>query len=305
MDRAASLSVAALLSLCASSAVAQGPPQPGGGPGPGGFGPGGQRPGFGQGGPMMQGPPGAPLQPELARKMNQVLALRMMLSAGITRQETAAALQPLKAMRDAERTLQSNMEKLLEEERRLLLAAEPGGPMPGDTGARMQAPLEHFRQTMDKGWEAVTKAVGPQKAAVLRSFLGQGGMGGPGGFGGGMGSPGGPGGFGGGRGPRGGGGQSGLGGRPGEPGVPGGRPVSPQPMEETVDPTPGGGPALQNPPIESPGGQRGNGGRRGGMGFGGPPPMQGFGGPGMGMFGPRFSLSELVELLEQRAGQRR
>lgn len=293
---------------------------PGRQPGPGDFGEGGQQPppnGF-RGGGQQQGPgrfggdgqnrfPGGPggmqggmmkpmpNMPEMAKKMQSIMALRQINGVGLTARDISTALPILRTMRDAEKALETRSLQILEEEKRALLAAQPGAPLPPDSGQRMQEASEVYHQQMARSWEAITKGIGPEKAGGIRGLV-EGGMMRPGG-----GNPMPPG-----------QGQPGpFNNRRGQPGGgpnDGGRAdrQQPQPPEDEG----GFGPGPQGPP---PGGDVGFGGQDGGQGqFGGnrgqqgqPFPRQGPNGPnqgrpGMVPGGARISLTDLVELLEQK-----
>jgi hypothetical protein len=312
---------------------------------PGQFGPPG---GQGFGGPQPGFMPMAPMMPEMAKKTNQIMVLRRLLDMGLTAKDIAAALPPLKELRDAEKALQSRMEQVLDEEKRALLAADPGSQPQVDNGEKMRQVSERFHEVQNRTWEQLNRTIGPEKTQGLRELVGQGGFGPGAGFGGGFGQGGGfggpgfgPGGGGGGFGGRGGGG-GGFGPRPGGPpnggpGIPPGGPdreLDPGSIEveiatQTIPPSPvapaavpgeagavlppaqvqGEGPAVAQ--ATRPGGQGGGRGRgqfRPAPGAPGVPPGQQGpfaqgqpGQPGQPMFfGPRVTLAELVDLLEQK-----
>lgn len=323
---------AVLLWAGVPSAGAQGfPQQPGPGfpgqpgqppqglpPGPGGNGFGGGPGPFGQGQaampmPMMPMMNPLPAMPEMAKKMVAIMALRQINAAGFTSRDITAALPILKSMREAEKTLEARSNQILDDEKKALLAAQPNAPPPPDSGQRLQEATEGFRQQMDRGWGTIMNAIGPEKAGMLRGLVEGAGMmpGGPtpqGGFGGG--APGPP------------------GAANGQPGVFGNGPVPPAPMPEAppaepgadapqplLPPTPdGGAPETQSQPAaaQAQGGFGGQG--RGQNGFGGRSPQPGQGRPfpgqgprrfgqpmpGFGMGGPRISLADLIDLLEQK-----
>ncbi|MCW3094487.1 MAG: hypothetical protein JWL77_105 [Chthonomonadaceae bacterium] len=321
-----------LLLAAAVSAGAQAPPpaQPGPGvpsnfgqraqgqqPGTGGFGGGGQNRFGGNPGGMPMGMMNfMPNQPEIAKRMLSIMALRQINGIGLAPRDISSALPALKTMRDAEKANEARSIQILEEEKRALLTAQPDSPPPPDSGQRMQEANEAFRQQMARGWETIANAIGPDKAGGLRNLVEGGGMIGPGG-------PNGPGGFGGPLTPPGAGpGQPGQfgndigpaagaqGPRPGNRrgGADGPGAGAPQPPGDNARFTP-------NAQAPSPGGQVGFGGQDGGQGrFGGRPGQpgqgQGFPGqqpgragqgmPGMGFGGPRISLTDLVDLLEQK-----
>jgi hypothetical protein len=240
--------------------------------------------------------------PEMAKKTASVMALRQMYAMRLTAREISAALPILKEIRDAEKALASRASQALDEELRALLAADPESPPPPDSGMRMQQAMEQFNERQRSGWESLGRAIGPERAQMFQMLLSMGpgpGFGGPG-FAPGRFGPPQPGGF------------------PGAPRGPEGArprlvpptpaPLSPEapepaapvlglPALELGPPEPGGfagGPAapelFQQPPQPGfgPGPQ---GGRAG--------PFPG-GQPGMPFFGPRLSLQDLIDLLEQK-----
>jgi hypothetical protein len=340
MERKSSVcltSCTVLLLAGAVSAGAQAPPpaQPGQGvpgnfgqrgqgqqPGPGGFGGGGQNRFGGNPGGMPMGMMNfMPSQPEIAKRVQSIMELRQINGIGLTPRDISTALPTLKTMRDADKALETRSIQILDEEKRALLAAQPDSPPPPDSGQRMQEANEAFRQQMARGWETITTAIGPDKAGGLRNLVEGGGMMRPGG-------PNGPGGFGGPLTPPGAGpaqpGQFGNdpGPAPGAPGLrpgnrrdAGGGPGAGAPQPQQPGDNARFAPGAQAP---SPGGQVGFGGQDGGQGqFGGRPGQpgqgQGFPGqqpgragqrmqgmPGMGFGGPRISLADLVDLLEQK-----
>jgi hypothetical protein len=283
--------LAAAVILAGASAYGQ---QPGGFPGGGGPGMGmrGQGPFMpGQGGPGM-GPGMGPITPTLAAKTAQVMALRRIVALKLTRADIAGALPQLKALRAAEKAMESAAEKALDDEKKALLAAGPNSPAPRGVGQKMRLAADALRDKHDETWKALAEAIGPAKAHGLQQLVGGGG----GGFQMQPGMPGMP-------------GMGGPGGgMPGMPGAGGGmRPNAGQR---------GGGQGMRR----QPGGPGGPGGMPGGMeGPGGPGGMPGMGGPGMGpgpmgggqpgmgnpggMMGAmpmRISVGELAELLEQK-----
>jgi hypothetical protein len=255
-----------------------------------------------------------PNPPEITKRMLSIMELRQINGVGLTSRDISTALPTLKTMRDADKALETRSIQILDEEKRALLAAQPDSPPPPDSGQRMQEANEAFRQQMARGWETITTAIGPEKAGGLRNLVEGGGMMRPGGPNG----PGGPG---------------------GAPMPPGAGPGQPGQFGNDIGPAPGAQPprlgnrrggadgpgaAAQpgdnarftpNAQAPSPGGQVGFGGQDGGQGqFGGRPGQpgqgQGFPGqqrgragqgmPGMGFGGPRISLADLVDLLEQK-----
>jgi hypothetical protein len=221
--------------------------------------------------------------PEMAKKMMQIVALREMLEMRLTAKDISAALPRLKELRDSEKNVQNQAEKLLEEEKQALLAASPEDPQPPDSGEKMRQLMERHRQVQEKTWAALYESIGRDKVAGLRRLLGQG-------------PP-----------------PVGPGSAPGAPGVPGpgpGRfnppnPVPPdRPGPQTVPPPdnpPDDAAALPEPaqrpdpfrPSALPSNRRGPGQYT--------PPV---GQPGVPqappVFQPRLSLVDLVELLEQK-----
>ena len=310
--------VVVLMALAAGSLAAQPQPGgPGGAPPPGGF---GHQP-FAP--PPMMGMP--PANPELAKKMAAIAALREIHNLRISAAEIGKALPLLKELREAEKTLEAQAGEALEQEKRALLAARPDTQVPPASAERLRAANERYHQQSQRIWESLHKEVGPHIAGGLHRIL-SGGMGfgpmfGPGmqppaGFGGGPGF--GPGGVRPGVTPPGGDDRPGTPGQPGpgelgpppgpgfQPGAPGrfapqpppgqgrpgGRGVGQVPQRPGAPGQPGRG-QNQDPRFSGPGGTPGP----------GRPMMPGPGG-GMGWQpfspAPRISLAELIDLLEQK-----
>ena len=305
--------LAVLIGLAAAAASAagqvgpQGPgrPRAQAGPGPGMFGP-----------ALFPNP--NPMDPVLGKLTMRIMALREIHGAGFTAKDVAAATPILKEMRDSEKALQTKTEGVLEQEVKALLAAGAEDDPPKSSGPAMEEASKAHQQKMGRAWERLTEAIGERKVGCLQRLLG---MGGP------MpmmpfGMPGGPGMQvpGGGRGVRPGmpGGGPGMPG--GGPGGPGGPPTEPFGQDDGMGPAPeqdpafiGGeaqiGPSPGQGPAGPPAMQRG---RRAGQGPGGPqggqPGMFPGQGPGFVMgnlpmmqpIGPRLTLSELAELMEQK-----
>src|SRR2546423_11566365 len=152
----------ALLALPALTAVAQRPDQPGGGPPQFGA-PGQGQPRFGPGRPMQMPFPGMGMgipgqMPEMAKKMAAIIALRHINAIGLTPKDIEESLPVLKAIRDGEKALQTRTEKMLEEEKRALLAARPGTEQPMGTGEQMQQAAQQFAMQQEKGWVGLRAA---------------------------------------------------------------------------------------------------------------------------------------------------
>jgi hypothetical protein len=151
-------------------------------PGQPGTSPGGQfAPADGRGFPGAPGFVPAPMMPmpqtpELAKKMRAIMALREMLAMRLTARNIGVALPILKDIRDAEKTLQSRSEQMLEEERKALLAADPDDPLPPGAGERMQQEIERFHDRQQQAWAELERAIGQEKTNGLRRLLGQGGF---------------------------------------------------------------------------------------------------------------------------------
>lgn len=245
--------------------------------------------------------------PELAKKMRSIMALREMLGMRLTSRNISAALPILKELRDAEKTMQSRAEQLLEEERKALLAAEPDEPPPPGAGEKMQMEMQRYHDKQMRAWENLVQAIGPEKTIGIRRLLGQGGL---------------PPNIGGGNDPF---------GQPVQQGQPGFAPLPGQPVRPApgLPPDPNGLPTAEAPPVLAleaygavpeapnefgqqppPGVQPGNPGQPGQ-----PPrpfnrpnarnlPQPGAGGPfaeNRPFFqSPRLTLVELVELMEQK-----
>lgn len=251
----------------------------------------GSPPGMGMGPrPEMGLPPGIH-SPELARKVEKILALRRIASLGLNRRDIEAALPILKRMAAAEQTLQDQAGRILDEEYRALLAADAASLPPAESGPRLGQLLARYNEQQAAQWGALAQSIGPQKAQGLRMMVE-----GPGpGFG--M--------------------MPGM--MPAVPGQPGMWPAGPPPGPGAPGP---GAPGQNPPPSMQPGpppdgagpyqpqfGPNGPGNQFGGFqrpGRPGPPNMQMQpGGPFPGqlpMFGVHIGLQELVDLLQAKLG---
>lgn len=118
----------------------------------------------------------APQSPEMAKKMRAIMALREMWQLRLTAREISAVLPALKELADAEKTLQSRSEKLLEDERRALLAADPEGDPPPGNGELLQRENELYRSKSEEVWRSVERSLGRGKTDGLRRMIGQGGF---------------------------------------------------------------------------------------------------------------------------------
>ncbi len=294
------------------------------GPGPQGGPPQGRagRQAPGPGMPMLQ--PGRAMQPEMAAKIAQVMALRELHAARFSAKDISAALPVLREMHEAEQALQEKSLQALEREKQALLLAGPDDEPPAGSADAMREAAENHRAKMERLYAKLGEAIGEPKANAIRRLLGVamgpmnmmpgGGPGFPGqpGMGMGPGMPQGPG-----MPPPGGPGPG-----PG-PDPRGGHPesefdVADAPAYPMFDGQ--GGPGDLEPSFQGPQGPQGP--PAGGMvrpqrgnrqGPGGPALPGGPGAPGMfpgmgGMMGmppmmglgPRLTLPELIELLEQK-----
>lgn len=139
--------------------------------------------------------PMAPFTPEMGRKTAAIMALREMLAMRLTAKDIATALPPLKDLRSAQKTLDSQSERLLDDEKRALLAADPDGPPPPGNGEKMHRLIEDYHRVQTRTWDTLTRTIGRDKARGLSRLIGQGpemgidgfGRPGGGGLGGGLG----------------------------------------------------------------------------------------------------------------------
>ncbi|MGC8669067.1 MAG: hypothetical protein ACP5VE_13210 [Chthonomonadales bacterium] len=265
------MTVGAFLVLTEAIGLAQGFPGP---------------PGMPPGAGMMQQPamglPPGIQSPELARKVAKIVALRHIVTLGLSRREIETALPILKRLAGAERTLQDQAAQILDEEYRALLAADAGSLPPAESGPRLGQLLARYGQQQAADWDALERSIGPQKARGLRMLV---------------------------EGPQPWMGAMGPQNRPFQPGAPGPGPGQPGGFGPGPVPPvgPGNGPAEPgNAPQPPQGGLGGPFTGPGGPGRMGPRnmPMQPGGpfGGGFPMLGIRINLSELVDLLQAKLG---
>ena len=132
------------------------------------FQPGGFPGGFG-GGPMMLGSS----SPEMNKKLSTISTLREILRLKLTNQDIVSALPGLKTLRDDEKSLQSQSLEALDEEEKGLIAAQPGGQLPPDSGPKLQQLHEQYATKQETAWAALGKTLGAEKTDGIRSLVGQ------------------------------------------------------------------------------------------------------------------------------------
>ncbi|MEP0766028.1 MAG: hypothetical protein HRF45_05730 [Fimbriimonadia bacterium] len=122
-----------------------------------------------------RGQPGQPMmmppQPEMAKKVTKLAALREMHRLGMTVEDVEKALSHVRALRDAEARLRAQTEQLLDQEIKALLAARPEDPPLPETAEAMRRLAEEYRRTEAQGWDALSRAIGPLKADGLRRLV--------------------------------------------------------------------------------------------------------------------------------------
>jgi hypothetical protein len=114
-----------------------------------------------------------PQSPEMAKKMRAILALREMWQLRLTARDIASILPDLKELAEAEKNLQAKSEKLLDDERRALLTADPDGDPPPSNGDLLQRENELFRIKSADVWRNIERSLGRTKTSGLRRLLGQ------------------------------------------------------------------------------------------------------------------------------------
>ena len=284
MKRQVSVAITALALLCAlpRATVAQAPQGRGRQQRPGGA------------GPVRAVPQPAPVLPAdaaMAKLTAEIMALRTLLDAGFTLKDVEASLGVLREMSASEQKLKSASEEALQAEKRALLAAGPESELPRRAGSALDEAARTHGEQMRRLAERLKDQIGERKAGILLGLIGMTPQPlGPG-MGMGPGFPGGP-------------------NMPAQPGfgTPGAPPLGPGPF--------GGHPGGPQDPMAPP---QGAGRPQGPMPpgapdrqFGGPGPIQpgvpgqpwpGFhGAPAApALFGgPRLTLKELTELMEQK-----
>ena len=90
-----------------------------------------------------------PNMPEMAKKMQAILALRQINGLRLSLRDVQAVLPPLKTMRDAEKTLSSHVTQILVEEEKALLAAQPDSPPPPTAVRRCRRPPKTSAERRD------------------------------------------------------------------------------------------------------------------------------------------------------------
>lgn len=111
--------------------------------------------------------------PGLSKKMKDIHALRYINSIKLTRKEIESVLPPLKSLRNAEKTAQTQSERALDEERTSLLEANPDDPDAVNSMPSVQIELDRFHQAEQKTWREIEKVVGGQKATMLQVLIGR------------------------------------------------------------------------------------------------------------------------------------
>lgn len=129
------------------------------------------------GGPMPFGP--APMMqqamPSLARKMTEIMALHEIVGMGLTAADISSILPPLRELRDAQKALESRMTQILDEHKRALLSAQPDANPPHDPAPDMRAASQRYAEAVGKTGEALSRAIGPERAQHLLTLI----LGGP------------------------------------------------------------------------------------------------------------------------------
>ena len=115
---------------------------------------------------------GPPSPPPLGRKLEEVVALRTILSLHLTARDIDAVLPTLRDLQQAEQTLEEQAEQDIDTERRALLVAGPDAPTPPDSSVRISEDLARYRQRQDDLWGALAIRVGSEKAEGLRRMIG-------------------------------------------------------------------------------------------------------------------------------------
>jgi hypothetical protein len=110
--------------------------------------------------------------PELGKKLNQILALRNMVPLRLNVKDLTIALPMLRKLRDAEKALKANSEKLLDQEIRALLTATPEDPPRVDVADLLRHEASGFRRTDDEIWSELAGDIGAPKANGLRRLCG-------------------------------------------------------------------------------------------------------------------------------------
>lgn len=121
-------------------------------------------------------PPGPPIPaaptPPLGRKLQEVVALRTLLALHLTAQDIDFLLPKLRALKQAEQTLQLHVEQDIDTERQALLADGPNAAAPPDSSAKIAGELALYQQRRDLIWTDVTNRLGSEKSEGLRRLAG-------------------------------------------------------------------------------------------------------------------------------------
>ncbi len=117
-----------------------------------------------------------PQTTELTRKMNANRVLRELDTLRLSARELESTLPLFRELRDAEKTLQTELEQAVETERSALLAAGPGDPLPPSADGAMRAALLRYQAKQAHVFEGLAQAIGPEKATGMRSLAGPGGF---------------------------------------------------------------------------------------------------------------------------------
>jgi hypothetical protein len=112
------------------------------------------------------------MTPEMARKTSSIMALRAIVQMGLTAKDIQATLPILTELQGAEKALQAEADRVLDEEKRALLSAKPGSLPAEDTGGqKLQEASNRYRERQQESWKSVAGAIGQEKAIALQRLV--------------------------------------------------------------------------------------------------------------------------------------
>jgi hypothetical protein len=110
--------------------------------------------------------------PEFSKRTNRILALRLILRAGIARKDIEAVLPAIRRLRDSEKAMHAAAEKLLDDQERVLLAADPANVPPDDVSAELRSELDKYHKAEQECQASIVASIGRQKEGTFAVLAG-------------------------------------------------------------------------------------------------------------------------------------